>query len=166
MIKKDLKEFSDIFNKIKDGCPILVCGNKDDYNAMTINWGGFGYLWDKNVAFIFVRKDRYSYNFSEKYDNFTLSFLENQSPHIKEIFGLKSGKDIDKFKASNLHPCLDIDNNMISVSEAKMVLKLKKLVSIDLEKSNYSSLIIKEFYNDKPYHMLYICEIKQFLVGE
>ena len=166
MIKQEVKTFSDAFKIYKDLCPILVCNDHDKVNAMMINWGGFGTLWHKNVCFIFVRKDRYTFNFSEKGKIFTLSFLDLDSK-ISDIFGKKSGKDIDKFKTSGLHKCYDVDNDCYSIAEAKQVLKLKKLCSIDLENADYNDLSIpNEIYKDIPYHVLYICEVKQYLVRE
>ncbi len=166
MIKQDIKSFSDGFKIYNDLCPILVCNDHNNVNAMMINWGGLGTLWHKNVCFIFVRKDRYTFNFSEKSKMFTLSFLDLDSKLI-EIFGKKSGKDIDKFKTSGLHKCYDVDNDCYFVAEAKQVLKLKKLCSIDLENADYNDLSIPNgIYKDIPYHVLYICEVKQYLVRE
>lgn len=165
MIKKDLKEFSNTFTVFKDECPILTCSDGKDVNAMMVNWGGTGYLWNKNVCFVFVRKDRYTYQFSEKAKMFSLSFV-NLTDDITDVFGKQSGKDVDKFKISSLHKCYDVDNNVYSIAEANKVLKLVKLARIDLENSTYYNDNIIDFYKDKPYHVLYICEIKQYLVGE
>lgn len=165
MIKQDVLSFSDVFNKFKELCPILTCGDRNGSNSMMINWGGLGYLWGKFVCFIYVRKDRYTFNFSEKSSMFTLSFVD-LTPTIVDVFGKKSGKDIDKFKETNLHRSLDIDNNCYSIAESKMVLKLKKLCSIDLAEADYYTDIPDDIYKDKEYHVMYICEIKQFLIGE
>ena len=36
---------------------MLVTASKPDgtVNTMTANWGGFGYLWNKEVVFVFIR---------------------------------------------------------------------------------------------------------------
>ena len=44
-------------------------------NTMTISWGGTGYLWNQPVAFLFVRPQRYTYEFVEAADGFSLCFL-------------------------------------------------------------------------------------------
>ena len=106
MLKQDVLSFSDCFTTFRDLCPILTCGTKDAANSMMVNWGGLGYLWGKMVCFIFVRKDRYTFNFSEKSPMFSLSFV-NLTPEIINVFGKQSGKSVDKFALTGLHKCLD-----------------------------------------------------------
>ena len=43
-------------------------------NAMTVSWGGIGCLWNQPVAFLFVRPQRYTYQFTEAAESFSLSF--------------------------------------------------------------------------------------------
>ena len=45
------------------------------YNAMTASWGGCGILWNKPVAFVFIRPQRYTYAFTEAAPSLTLSFF-------------------------------------------------------------------------------------------
>lgn len=42
---------------------------------MTVSWGGVGVLWGKNVVFIFIRDSRYTKEFLDNGDLFSLSFL-------------------------------------------------------------------------------------------
>lgn len=42
---------------------------------MTVSWGGLGELWGKDVAFIFIRPQRYTYEFIERENYFTMSFF-------------------------------------------------------------------------------------------
>ena len=66
MLKKKLEEFNhNIFQNFKDVCPILTCGDQNGFNSMLVSWGGLGVLWGKNVAFVFVRHSRHTYNFIE-----------------------------------------------------------------------------------------------------
>ena len=44
-------------------------------NAMTVSWGGIGCLWNQPVAFLFVRPQRYTYQFTEAAEGFSLSFF-------------------------------------------------------------------------------------------
>ncbi len=157
--RKEINDLTNTFSKYKDKCPILICGDRKNYNAMMINWGGFGYLWHKKVAFIFVRKDRYTYQFSEKYDTFSLSFIDLDN-NIIDVFGSKSGKDLDKFKATNKE--LVEFNNFLYIKDSSEVLTLKKVSTVDLTKSE-SIAEITDFYKDKEYHVLYICEIIDYL---
>ena len=46
---------------------------------MTVSWGGVGVLWGKNVVFIFIRDSRYTKEFLDNGDLFSLSFLNEDS---------------------------------------------------------------------------------------
>ena len=38
---------------------LLTAGTEENYNTMTISWGGMGTLWGKKVATVYVRPNRY-----------------------------------------------------------------------------------------------------------
>lgn len=156
-----------IFKEFDDVWPILTAGDRQHgFNAMTISWGGLGTLWNKPVAFIFVRKQRYTYSFMEKCDSVTLSFLSNDYKEAKALFGSKSGRNIDKFKETGLHATLDLDFNGYYVAEAEYVLKLKKLYSLDLKEEGMPENIVNNQYPQKDFHRMYVCEVVQYLENE
>ena len=71
---KDLKE--NFFEAIGKEWMLVTAGTKEKFNTMTASWGGIGWLWNKPVAFVFIRPERYTYEFVEKNDHLTLySFL-------------------------------------------------------------------------------------------
>ena len=45
---------------------LITSGNREKANALTASWCGLGFLWGKNVAFIFIRKSRYTKEFIDK----------------------------------------------------------------------------------------------------
>ena len=51
---------------------LLTAGNQDDFNMMTVAWGSIGCMWSKPFVQIVVRPQRYTYQYMEKYDTFTL----------------------------------------------------------------------------------------------
>ena len=134
MIKKSLNDLCiNPFNEFNYTWPILIAGDKENgFNGMTVSWGGLGTLWGKPVGFVFVRKSRYTYEFIEKSNSLTLSFLNEDYINAKKIFGSRSGRDVNKFEASNVHHTLDIDMNCYYVAESDFVLKMEKLYSIDI----------------------------------
>ena len=167
MIKKNVLEFDkNVFDGFNNVWPILVCGDKNGYNGMTVSWGGLGVLWGKNVGFIFVRKSRHTYNFIENSDSVTLSFLSDDYKAIKALFGSKSGRDLNKFEAAGIHATFDVDFNGYYVSEAEYVFKMKKLYSVDLPYEDLPKEIIDRYYPNGDMHTMYVCEIKQYLVKE
>ncbi len=70
----------------------LITGkNGKRINTMTASWGGFGHLWNKDVVYIFIRPQRYTYEFVESSDYFTLSFYEDKYKKDLEYLGKASG---------------------------------------------------------------------------
>lgn len=168
MLKKSLNEFNrNVFEDIGELCPILTAGDKKTgFNAMTVSWGGLGVLWGKNVCFLFVRKSRYTHKFTEESDNITLSFLTDEYKEAKALFGKTSGRDVNKFEESKLHPTYDFDYMGWYVKEASYVLKLKKLYSMDIDYKLLPNDIKDKFYADGDSHTMYVCQINQYLVNE
>lgn len=163
MLKKDIKSFDkNVFDEIGNKSAILISGDKNGFNGMTISWGGLGVLWNKNVAFVFVRHSRYTYEFIEKSDSVTLSFLSDKYKKEKGMFGSLSGRNVDKFEETGLHHTYDPDFDGYYITECDYVFKCKKLYSIDL--NDLPKDINDKFYKDNDIHKMYVCEIKQYLV--
>ena len=105
MKKVEVKELSEnFFEAIGKEWMLVTAGNKEAFNTMTASWGGIGWLWNKPVAFVFVRPERYTYEFIEKGDFLTLSFLGEENKKIHSVCGSKSGREVDKVKETGLKP--------------------------------------------------------------
>ncbi|MEG1996798.1 MAG: flavin reductase family protein, partial [Oscillospiraceae bacterium] len=81
--------------------------------------------WNKNVATIYIRPQRYTYSFIEDSDTFTISFLKDGYKKALEFCGKNSGRNCDKVKESGLSP-FSTDSG-IAFEEAKLILVCKKL---------------------------------------
>ena len=107
MKKIEVSELTENFFETISKEWMLVCaGDANRYNMMTASWGGIGWLWNKPVAFVFIRPERYTFEFTENNDFMTLSFL-GKSSKAREVYNLcgsKSGRDIDKTLESGLTP--------------------------------------------------------------
>ena len=106
---KDLKE--NFFEAIGKEWMLVTAGTKEKFNTMTASWGGIGWLWNKPVAFVFIRPERYTYEFVEKNDHLTLSFLgeENKKIHVSWIIPLfcakmELGKELNIPARKELNP--------------------------------------------------------------
>ena len=62
----DLNTFSCETFQIFAEAPLLTAGNRDRFNTMTIGWGGLGTLWGMPVCTVYVRPERYTYEFMEE----------------------------------------------------------------------------------------------------
>ena len=59
---------------------MLVTAQKPDgsVNTMTASWGGLGVMWGKNVAFAVIRPQRYTKEFIDNGERFSLTFFPEQ----------------------------------------------------------------------------------------
>lgn len=93
-----------LFKLIGKDWMLVTAGDQKSYNTMTASWGGAGVLWNKNVAFTFIRPQRYTLPFMEANDYYTLSFYPEAMRSALSYCGTKSGRDVDKAKETGLIP--------------------------------------------------------------
>ena len=136
---------------------LLTAGNRTRFNTMVINWGALGYIWNRPVMTILVRPNRYTYEFIEKSDTFTVSFYDRQYRKALGVCGTKSGRDIDKVKETGFTPIF-IDEAP-SFAEADLTIVGKKLFRTEITRDNFLDASLDKFYPEKDYHTLYQAEI-------
>lgn len=161
MRKINVNECSDnFFDSIGNKWMLITAGNKEKFNTMTANWGGIGYLWNKPVVFIWVRPERYTFEFIEKNQYFTLSFLEEKDKDIHKICGSTSGRDTDKIKATGLTPYFNELGNVF-FEQSRLSLECKKLYSDVVKENNFINQdLFEKWYTTKGSpHKMYIAEI-------
>ena len=127
-------------------------------NTMTASWGGFGILWSKPVAFVFIRPQRYTYEFTEKTDGLTLSFFDEAYRDALKLCGRVSGRDCDKIAKAGLTPMLFGDR--AGFAEARMTMTCRKLYADDLKENAFIDPALLSNYSAKDYHRMYIVEIE------
>jgi flavin reductase (DIM6/NTAB) family NADH-FMN oxidoreductase RutF len=155
--KISLDEFNFNAFSIKDEWFLISSGDKDNYNTMTASWGGFGVLWHKNVASIYIRPQRYTYEFVEKNDLFTICFFDKSYKDALKFCGSNSGREIDK--ASSCHLTPQEFDGAVGFNEASAVFVCKKLYYDDLKPENFLCDDIMKNYANNDFHRLYIGEI-------
>lgn len=145
---------------------MLITAEKDGkVNTMTASWGGFGVMWGKNVAYIGIRPQRYTKEFVDNSDTFSLTFLDNSFRTTLSYLGSKSGRDEDKIKNSNL-TVLHTDD-IAYFAEATTAILCKKLYAQDLKPECFTAPELNgKWYPEADYHTLYIAEITKILVKE
>lgn len=143
---------------------MLVTAKKDDkVNTMTASWGGIGFLWNKPVAIIFIRPERYTHDFIEASDRLTLSFYGEEHRKALQICGSKSGRDTDKIKEAELSP-IQLESGSITFEQSRMTLDCRKLFKSDMQAANFiDKSLLERWYNDQPgggLHTIYVVEIE------
>ncbi|HOH18676.1 MAG TPA: flavin reductase family protein, partial [Bacilli bacterium] len=73
---KDFQFTENLFKNLGQDYALLTAGVENDFNTMTVGWATFGVIWGKNVITCYVRPSRFTYEFMEKNDYFTLSFYD------------------------------------------------------------------------------------------
>ncbi len=149
-----------LIKRIASDWMLVTAGDKQKFNTMTANWGGMGYLWNKPVVFVFIRPERYTYQFMESSDRFTLSFFDETCRDALNLCGSKSGRDCDKVAEAGLTPHFT-ELGLPSFSEARLVLECHKLYSHTLTKNDFlDSEPLRIHYSTKGgLHKMYIAEI-------
>lgn len=134
-------------------------------NAMTASWGGLGVMWGKNVAYIVLRPQRYTKEFVDKAERFTLSIFGEDRKPMMSYFGSVSGRDEDKIAKSGL--TVISENGCTYYEEAKYVMICRKLYAQAMTADSFIDKSCDEqWYGAGDYHTLYIAEIEKLLVNE
>lgn len=147
---------------ISEDWALLTAGDEKGWNTMTVSWGGVGELWAKDVTFVFVRPQRYTKEFIDNSDYFTLSFFDESYKNALRICGAKSGRDIDKAKETGLTPAFS--DGTTYLEEAKLVILCKKLAAQDMDpECILDKKIIEDNYKASDFHTCYVGEIIKVL---
>ncbi len=143
---------------------LLTCGNKTKYNSMTCSWGQMGHLWNKNIFTVYVRHSRYTHEFIENNEYFTVSFFKNEYKKLLSILGTKSGREINKMDFKELTPYF-VEDNIVAYEEAQYTFVCKKIHKSFLN-TDKLNVINKTFYENNDFHDIFIGEIMFILTNE
>lgn len=153
---------NNIFQKIGKDWMLVSAEAGNACNAMTASWGGMGILWNKPVAFIFIRPQRFTNSLLAQASHFALSFYPENMRDMLSYMGKASGKEEDKITKSGLHI---IKDHAPYFAEANEVLICRKLFAQELDpECILDASVDKQNYPLKDYHILYIGEIEKILV--
>lgn len=170
MKKSELKTLAseNAFDLIGKEWMLVTAGNKEKFNTMTASWGGIGWLWNRPVAFVFIRPERYTHDFIEREGRLTLSFYKEEFRSILQFCGTKSGRDVDKVKETGLKP-VALDSGAMTFSEARLTLDCRKLFKSPMAAANFiDKSILEKWYGNQPggsLHDVYVVEIEGVYEG-
>lgn len=147
---------------------LITAGNEQNgCNTMTASWGHLGALWGRGAGslpttVIYIRPQRFTKEFVDREDYFTLSVLGEEYRKQLAWLGSHSGRDGNKFTATGLTPAY-IDGTSY-VAEAELVFVCRKLYHAPLQASGFvDPSIIPGNYPDKDFHEMYVGEILKVL---
>lgn len=147
--------------QLRDHWLALAAGDyaAGQYNAMTISWGSYGQIWNKMFFQVFVRPTRYTFEFMERFDTFTLNGFSPEYKRALSIIGSKSGRDGDKIGEAGLHAEASLGVAAPCFAEANLVIECRKMFWQDLDNSHFLDATIEGSYPKKDYHRVYFGEI-------
>ena len=146
-----------VFKLIGTDWMLITSGTLEHWNTMTASWGGMGVIWGRNVCFCFVRKTRFTFEFMNSHDEFTLSFFEEKYRDALDYCGSHSGRDVDKAVETGLTP-VEVGNS-VSFEQARITVHCKKIFQQDLGPEHFIDPNIASNYPSQDYHRMYIGEI-------
>ncbi|MCC0631471.1 MULTISPECIES: flavin reductase [unclassified Clostridioides] len=153
------------FTKIGKEWLLITAGNSDKFNTMTASWGGVGVYWSKNVVTTYIRPQRYTKEFVDNNDTFTVAFFDEKYREALNICGTISGRDINKVEKAELTPYFVDDT--VAFEEANMIMVCKKLYHDTMPPENFDAKENDEkWYPKKDYHTMYISEVVKVLIKE
>ncbi|MCJ7855315.1 flavin reductase family protein [Lachnospiraceae bacterium NSJ-143] len=145
---------------------LLVTAEKDGKaNTMTASWGGAGIMWGKPSAFVFIRPQRFTKEFVDGSQEFSLTVLGSSHREILNYCGTVSGRDEDKIVKCGL--TLAHEGKTPYFEEGNIVLICRKLFAQELAENSFlDKSIIEKWYPQRDYHTMYVAEIEKVLIKE
>lgn len=159
------KEISgNLIKAISEEYMLITAGKESDYNMMTASWGFMGEMWGSDCAAAVVRPQRYTMNYLNAEDTFTLSFYGDSGKAIHKICGSKSGRDTDKTAETGLTPIFDGES--VYFEQARLVLVCRKQYVQPMGKEFFTDSEPLRWYSAEDYHYMIIGKIERVLVKE
>lgn len=159
----DAKELKENFIKdIANEYMLVAAGDKSGYNMMTASWGFAGEIWGNDCMLTVIRPTRYTLEFVNKSDYFTLSFY-GDNREIHKVCGSKSGRDVDKAALAHLTPVFD--DNTVYFKEARMVIVCKKQYVQQMKEDCFTDKEPLKWYNNDLHYMI-IGKIEKVIIND
>lgn len=152
---QDLKNAVEL---ISDDWMLLAAGHEGDFNEMTISWGEMGELWGQPVMTVFVDTVRYTHQFMEREDYFTVSGFAPKYRDDLQFLGNHSGRDGNKLAETSLHAAFTEKGNPY-FQEARVVIECKKIYANNFDVSKMTGGLEDFYVKRGSVHTVYIGEI-------
>lgn len=163
MRKIDPKQLDkNVFSAIGDQWMLITAGTAEKCNTMTASWGGLGVIWGAPAATCYIRPQRYTKEFVDREEYFTLSFLGEEHRKALQLCGSKSGRETDKVKECGF-TVKAAECGAPYFEEAQLVLVCRKRFAQPMDPDRIPREIKDKWYPQKDYHTMYIGEIVEVL---
>ena len=146
---------------------LVTAGTKErGYNTMTASWGHLGSIWGhgggKPTSVIFVRPQRYTKQFVDREELYTLCFFPQEYKPQLAYLGSHSGRDEDKVAKTGFTPAFG--EGFTYFEEASLVLVCRKLYRAPVVEAGFLDKdVLEDCYPERDFHDLYVGEIVKVL---
>ena len=151
-----------VFSAIGEQWMLITAGDRDNCNTMTASWGGLGVIWGAPAATAYIRPQRYTKEFVDNSDYFTLSFFPEAYRKELALCGSKSGRDVDKVEACGFTVAM-AQEGAPYFEQADLVLVCRKRFAQAMDPANIPLDVREKWYPEEDYHTMYIGEIVEVL---
>ncbi len=127
---------------------MVSCGDETVKNIITIAWTGI-INSDPPITYVSVRKERFSHDIIERTGEFVINLTTERLAFATDYCGVRSGRDVDKFKEQNLTASESLVVRCPSIGESPVNIECRVI-----EKKEY------------PTHDMFIAEIVSVSVDE
>lgn len=149
---------------------LLAAGDEQNgVGCMTINWGGFGYLWHRPLAMIVVRESRHTLPHILNTNQFSLNAFDAAYRDKLLYCGRVSGKTEDKIAKCGFTPAFQ--DGVPYFREASETLVCSVMYSGKIDEANFvERKILDEWYSGEKHgsdmHRFFLASIKTVLRKE
>lgn len=127
------KAMADFATTVHDEWALVTAGTEEHgWNTMTIGWGSAGTLWSKPTITVYVHPLRYTHEFLQREDYFTVQLFGPGYERDLGILGSKSGRDGDKVALTTLTPVALAQGMTFAEASTTIVCKKIYMQAIDL----------------------------------
>lgn len=164
MKKIEIQDFNEnVFKLIGDDWLLINTYNEEKVNSMTASWGGMGVLWNKKVAYIFIRPQRYTQELLPNNEYFSLSVMGEEYRDVLNYLGSVSGRDENKLEKANLAVTKD-ENGAPIIEEARLNIMVRKLFCQQMTEDAFADKDLVDInYPNKDFHFVYVLEILKII---
>ena len=146
------------FEKIGHEWMLVTAGDEGGWNTMTASWGFAGVMWGKNVLSTVIRPQRYTKEFIDGSEYFTVCFFGEEYKKALAFCGGHSGRDCDKAKETGLVPVFT--DGSVVFEQASAAFVCKKLYAQEMRSDCFiDKACDSQWYENADYHTQYIGEI-------
>ena len=157
---KDLCQYINPMRMMDQDCAIAVASDGKETNGLTIGWAGFGTLWNKLMATVYVHKTRYSKHIFDGAEYFSICFLKPEYRKALGYFGRVSGRDEDKMANCGLQV---ITSDVAPYfEECRVVVLCRVMGKSDFDAASVDSGVMS-WYQREGVHTQYYGEIVKVL---